>query len=227
MNLRLRPSVIRVINDLGQSEGLLASLPKILGVPKSLLYAVGTDNIAHLLSQMGDINLDSSPIPILDTFFWKKRSLKSCGNNFCDGTAIQFAVSWYAYQQYTKTANRKYLVEIFQALYRDTPLVEKSASSEFDFYEDIPVYILLVSLRYFEAIQKLVFNVGENHKLWANGQRKSKIEFTWHLAFRSMVEYDLQKYDDLSQRPFWDVFQVMLEKNNALQSLKNDTTRSD
>jgi hypothetical protein len=225
----LEPSVrIKVVSLLLKFErefALIACIETLLKINRFQLIATGVENVSHILNQMDEIDIVPSVIPIVDSFplkrkFRKSRILKLPSDEFKTGTAIQFAVAADAYLAFSQSNDKTQLVRLFCALARDKPLIENNLDAEIAKMPTIPDEYLFIVLRYFEGIQKMVHDLGNKYELWDSG-KSSNYSFGLTATYRGLVEYDLIRYDDMCQRLFWDVFQIIIEKHLSYETIKS------
>lgn len=223
---------------------LVAMLKAHSGLPNKLWFRIAQKDIAAMLSQMEAIGVAASPAPIVPYVDYKFNRYYLPKIDFDNGSAGEFIIALDHYRAYAESKDKADLLRLFATLARvrrrdgrdserggdirepifdNTDTVERRAA----LLHKMPMINALVVLRYFEGVCRLVSEVGEKLGVWNTLKDEGAVHpvnlFGWRTILRGMAEGDVQRYDALTQRKFWEVLELLAEKQAQLDYIESQT----
>jgi hypothetical protein len=216
-----------------------------LNLPKNVWYNLDPNLLASISQQ---IRIDTAPsaTPIIDSFKVGFSRFHLPKADFDNGTIGEFIIALDHYEDYAQSRDKTDLYLLFATLARVSrrnaaegvrfgdvrePIFDNSGQTEKNAKRlaKVPIEYALVTLRYFEGVKKMIFDEGIRLNLWQKPQNtegslsdENPVNlFGWRSVLRGLADGDVQKYDALFQRRFWEIFQILMERQAAADYIES------
>jgi hypothetical protein len=229
IKVKHRLEIAHLVFQGNRTAVLNAILVRVMKLSASVFFAISDTDKTALIAQLNNIYFLPSAEPIIPSFTHRQRFFKRLETyylpkkDFDDGTALQFALGVELYQRYYKSASKNDLLKLIQVLALPKGAKVTEAYEKEDFpnpLENLDFVIAMTVLVYFEGLLKVVNDLGKKFGLWEDrnsentegGILSPAQVFGWRAIYRSLVDHDLDAYEKLCQRPFFEVFQILIER---------------
>lgn len=221
-------------------------LQKILNIPLVVFRCIDPADMTALVRVLAWANFDPDATPVLASFPIKSRNYFLPKKDFDDGTAIEFLRAQEAYNAYVVAETVEEQAE--QLMILTAVLAREKSNSQrvkiidngddlFErrlalFKQHLPLELALMTLKYFAGVLTVVEEVGNNLGVFddeetraerdADASRPNVNIFGWKTVFRRLSENGpfAGGYDAVCQRLFWEIIQVLAEREAVSRAQK-------
>jgi hypothetical protein len=210
-------------------------LKNILNLSDTLFLSIPNADLSRLIQELAWMR-DALPTVALVPYFTHMGTLYYFPSpDFDNGKAFDFALADEYYLAYAENQDdTDALLLLASTLVKTNPTIPNTkeiVSNRLESFKTLPLEVIVVALRYFEALKKEIFDIGENVGLFeietetdTEGVDES-IHFGWWTSYRYIAKSQVfGDFEKVCNTPFWDVFKYLIEekqRENALRRLYN------
>jgi hypothetical protein len=204
-------------------DSLFSILKDLLCLPKFVFVNIQNNDLVVMLDCLAWMKEDVGVRSLIPNFTHQGVVYYFPKNDFDIGSAFEYALAdeyYTAYAEDTSDIDALYLLA--SALMRINPNESNSSKaiveSRLDIFKELPDEIIIMALRYFEALRKEVFELGNSVNLFDapnQGEEKSDdtIEFGWWTGYRFIAKSQVfGNFKGVCEALFWDVFKYLIEE---------------
>lgn len=219
---------------------LVEILKDIIQIPKVSFLSIHDHDMTLLLDQLAWMRDDLGVEPLIPQFSHDDTVYHFPKPDFDNGIAREYALADEYYSLFAKDEeDTDSLLLLTAAIVRLNPSVPNQSreivENRLESFKTLPFEIILVALRYFEALKKEVYDLGLSLQLFdslpdENEEDTDIIQFGWWTAYRYIAKsHVFGDFNGVCNSLFWDVFKYLIEEKQReiiAKRAQKDNTQS-